>query len=675
MVMLLLYEDREPWAMSVKRQAKEWLTFWANNPNLRQQVRRGWSATKLQLARLKVRSRWKACKGPMGAMILTLRALGWVGIEPDRWEDSGGCEWRFNPDLDGDVSELCDALVDSVRNLLWEQASKHSEGDCLSPDGGDLTMLRKNLSRMYKKDMHQEAGALEGLACGTLWNGDRQRRAGCSTEGLCERCDLRAPDTILHRVYECPCVSQIDHPWIQRTNDLCPRARADLAQGVNSSLWLKGVMPLSWNIVPQPPEWGDPSEWRIKAVDAPAPDLTPTGEVAPSWNRVRARAAFLDGSGTSSDPRVVRVGWGVYLQQGASPPSVPQGSSDPDPAPGWYGGVDGKQSVPAAELAALWWCLRLTVGDLEIFTDNQAVFDGWHGGRLQRPSGAHKRWWERIALAARNRPGVVVLHKCYSHLDVQSHARIRQKVEVSRGNELADAYAQKGAEEAHAWISSQAKHLAKGDALATLVHQRLSAVCAQLAAEAAAQDRPARNPSEGGGEATRRAVALEERSGHRMERVVRRGWSVWECSVCRAGPGRSSLVDWLDNSRCKGDVTLRASSDAGTPVLVPPCAVCDIRTTTKSVHPSHTVAMRHGIVWCWKCAGYGSVVRGGGRLRKLAKPCTEKKTSSGRHILKRLRDGKPPKPGMHWPIPPRSETRGVQGGLTVRNSFLKKSRK
>ena len=495
-------------------------------------------------------------------------------------------------------------------------------------------MLRKNLARMIKKDMHQEVGALEGLVCGTLWNGDRQRRAGYSTEGLCERCDLRAPDSISHRVYECPCVSEYDHPWIQRTNAMCQRAQADLARGVNQSLWLKGVVPTSWNLVPQPPAWGDPSEWRIRSVDAPTPEIGPAGEIAPSWTRMRARAAYLDGSGTSSDPRVVRVGWGVYLQQGASPLAWPQGSSDPDPAPGWYGDVDGKQSVPAAELAALWWCLRLTEGNLEVFTDNQAVFDGWHGGKLLRPSGAQKLWWDRIAQAARARPGPIRLRKCCSHLDALSHARLGQSVEISRGNEIADAYAQLGAQEAHAWISSQAKHLGQGDALATLVHQRLGAVCAVLAAQAADQDRPSRDaPAEGGGDASKLAVALEQRSGHRMERVERWGWRVWECSVCRLGPGRSSLIDWLENSRCKGDVTLRARSDAGTPVLVPPRAVCEIRTATKSVHPSHTVAMRHGLVWCWKCAHYGSVVRGGGRLVMLAEPCAEKVTPIGQELF------------------------------------------
>eukprot|EP00959_Pyramimonas_sp_CCMP1952_P112136 2345015-Pyramimonas_sp.AAC.1 len=61
MVTLLLHGDREPLATSVKRQAKEWLATWAQHPELRQQVRRGWTAAKLRLARLKVGARWSAC--------------------------------------------------------------------------------------------------------------------------------------------------------------------------------------------------------------------------------------------------------------------------------------------------------------------------------------------------------------------------------------------------------------------------------------------------------------------------------------------------------------------------------------------------------------------------------------------------------------------------------------
>ncbi|CAK0844031.1 unnamed protein product, partial [Prorocentrum cordatum] len=98
--------------------------------------------------------------------------------------DPDGAQWRFNPDLSEDVTEICDALAQSVQKQLWKQVSLHSEGACLK-GGGDLTMLQLNVKRMHKKDMYQEAGALEGIACATIWNGDRQKRAGYQTDGLC----------------------------------------------------------------------------------------------------------------------------------------------------------------------------------------------------------------------------------------------------------------------------------------------------------------------------------------------------------------------------------------------------------------------------------------------------------------------------------------------------------
>eukprot|EP00959_Pyramimonas_sp_CCMP1952_P216162 4521225-Pyramimonas_sp.AAC.1 len=41
-----------------------------------------------------------AATDPMGATILTLRSLGWVGIEPDRWKDPDD----FKPAPAGDTT-------------------------------------------------------------------------------------------------------------------------------------------------------------------------------------------------------------------------------------------------------------------------------------------------------------------------------------------------------------------------------------------------------------------------------------------------------------------------------------------------------------------------------------------------------------------------------------------
>ena len=53
------------------------------------------------------------------------------------------------------------------------------------------------------------------------------------------------------------------------------------------------------------------------------------------------------------------------------------------------GGIDGAQTVPCAEIEALWWALKLTKGPIWLYTDSQIVYDGWHGfPTFQKNSGA-----------------------------------------------------------------------------------------------------------------------------------------------------------------------------------------------------------------------------------------------------------------------------------------------
>ncbi len=197
----------------------------------------------------------------------------------------------------------------------------------------------------------------------------------------------------------------------------------------------------------------------------------------------------------------------------------------------------------------------------------------------------------------------------FSHLDTHSHLLSSQPPSVSRGNELADAYAQRGAEEASAAIRGEIKALGVADACATLAQQRLAAVTRELAS----QDREqcARTPEGGGGAASRRVVELERVSGHHLGRLPN---GAWLCRRCRQGPPPgSSLVDWLglEDNRCKGDPTQRHLSDNDNVVLVPRPVTEELRTANRQVHPSHCVAMRNGQVWCWKCASLGTVVKGG----------------------------------------------------------------
>eukprot|EP00959_Pyramimonas_sp_CCMP1952_P458748 9477149-Pyramimonas_sp.AAC.1 len=87
---------------------------------------------------------------------------------------------------------------------------------------------------------------------------------------------------------------------------------------------------------------------------------------------------------------------------------------------GFYGTVDGEQSVLAAEHAGFSWALALTRGPLLIITDCQMVMNGWTLKYYEKPQGAQRPWWERIKLMLSRRSGGVYgirVQKCLSHLD------------------------------------------------------------------------------------------------------------------------------------------------------------------------------------------------------------------------------------------------------------------
>ena len=65
-------------------------------------------------------------KGPMAAVQLMLRALGWDPVRPAEWVDPEGCRWMA--DGTSDHSELTVQLQHDVRRQLVRQANQHAEG-------------------------------------------------------------------------------------------------------------------------------------------------------------------------------------------------------------------------------------------------------------------------------------------------------------------------------------------------------------------------------------------------------------------------------------------------------------------------------------------------------------------------------------------------------------------
>ena len=91
-------------------------------------------------------------------------------------------------------------------------------------------MLRRNLRRMRRKDLHREAGALEANALASIWTKARAKTAGYDCDDECDRCQL-GRDTMGHRLYECTANRQLEHEWVARTDNLCEAAQSDLSEG------------------------------------------------------------------------------------------------------------------------------------------------------------------------------------------------------------------------------------------------------------------------------------------------------------------------------------------------------------------------------------------------------------------------------------------------------------
>ncbi|CAK0831410.1 unnamed protein product [Prorocentrum cordatum] len=164
----------------------------------------------------------------------------------------------------------------------------------------------------------------------------------------------------------------------------------------NACFWLRGIPPASWCSAPPPPQW-DSGEQQCFAVDCAAPVWEEHGGAIEA-SRFSCSEIYLDGSTTSIDALVARAGWGVALMMAHDV------VADAD-LPGWFGTVDCAQTVPNAELAAVVWALRGIRGDAAMYTDSQVVYDDWHAGQVQRPSGQFSRWWRRVKVVLEHRPG------------------------------------------------------------------------------------------------------------------------------------------------------------------------------------------------------------------------------------------------------------------------------
>ena len=77
----------------------------------------------------------------MGAVIATLRDIGWDPNSPTRWTDPDEQQWDFDPGSPGLHHDLKHHLAHHITKQLWTKSSAHYHGAGLE-DGADLSILK-----------------------------------------------------------------------------------------------------------------------------------------------------------------------------------------------------------------------------------------------------------------------------------------------------------------------------------------------------------------------------------------------------------------------------------------------------------------------------------------------------------------------------------------------------
>lgn len=148
-----------------------------------------------------------------------------------------------------------------------------------------------------------------------------------------------------------------------------------------------------------------------------------------------------------------------------------------------YGTMVGPQTVPRSELTALSRLLTFLVpleeaGTIDVYTDNKAVFNGWHAGPKVSHGNLGDLWslcWD-LDRVVRDRGWTIRLHKVKSHATEEQMAQGLSSPELKEGNDLADHWAGKAA--AYHSITEQEKDMLSWVyGTAWTIQNRLVAIC------------------------------------------------------------------------------------------------------------------------------------------------------------------------------------------------------
>ena len=539
--------------------------------------------------------RWASCLGPMQAMWLTLRRIGWRWSSPRQFTTDEGTVI--------DLMALAPAMLKKrIEEGLRRWQVKRATAKLSTAGSTDYGLLRAVMFGKFAgiTGISDEAarGALRKLSIGGLWTRQQLCAIGRATSELCAHCGTH-PDSPGLRWWRCV--------GTRAPRQGHPEAAA-LAEAV-SEVVLEGQ--LFSNAQPLLYEFDDEFCYGQEIFEEGCTTSLFQGHV------------FLDGSGfMPTEDRLRRCGWAVVLLNDRW-----------DLERALYGPLpQGPQTVPHSEHYALAMALDYIVGDTVIYTDCQSVMDY---DALGVAAGSSKKLyaglWRRILArrAVLSGQGIsITLVKVRAHLDPDLMEQGSDLQFRTVGNAIADKWAKKGA----------LNHVLSDYALESFLkhrEQNLQVIAAVVSLwiftmndgtwvdsdDALLDPTPALQPAPAA--AGPRLVVVH----HTM---VQREWGE-QCLACRRWARPGPHLDRLLGLAC---VPLA-------PAFFPPEGA-EPEAGAGRVHTSHNIQMhRSGVVWCTWCGSYADR-----SLRNLGDVCFPFPTRFGRSVLRSLARGLHPRTGM-----------------------------
>ena len=469
--------------------------------------------------------------------------------------------------------------------------------------------------------------ALETIQCAATWPNAKVSSIHPEVHPRC--CFCGELDDDLHAYWTCPRHEQSVEEDITNSQSLIQLAITEAATW--PVFWFRGIVPSE--AVSLPPDYVYHNHQSISITGhgnftvPEGSDTWPTG------------IYFGDASGGpyTDIPTIRRIGYGLAAY------SEEQGSLLFTAHFPLLGEV---QTVPRGETMVIHAIASMLAPNSSavVYTDNLLVYNTFARGEEYAKTSLNADLWALIFKYIKGKSLSLAVLWFPSHLDDPEKAeRIKDKIPEwvtpwhIQGNAQADRLAESAAKFATIPPDIASPILMRLRQI-RLVQRRLSHIICNLPSRTkTTKEKSIKNP----------ALSIEglaEQSQH----LVCFGSTRVVCTKCHQSHSLSS------ETRAKK--WLQTTCQAPTDDSYPPNTKITIGNRT--THPSHRLAVKHGLVYCRYCGCYSA----GTHISKLADPCRPR-TMHGEKALAALARGFPP-PNVQWPLPPSSLLR-LSGGLTA----------